>query len=245
MDTESGSGDLPSMLVEQLAMATDATGAIVDDLKKLGSSIMDRMEAMLSKYLGKQEESQTSCATTLLSSHDHSIVDLMISPICSSSMECQLDDSTLHALEEYSTGDEEEDFPCESPRATSVVAPKASTTTSLFDAVPDMNPYINGACFMAKATKVSPSTKATSMDDFLANMQGETKRHVESLLAQLGEAQNLIEVKEGLERDAADEIASLSQALQEEQELRVSVEESMDALLESHNLNIADRKSVV
>ena len=87
MDTESGSGDLPSMLVEQLAMATDATGAIVDDLKKLGSSIMDRMEAMLSKYLGKQEESQTSCATTLFSSHDHSIVDLMISPICSSSME--------------------------------------------------------------------------------------------------------------------------------------------------------------
>ena len=98
MDTESGSGDLPSMLVEQLAMATDATGAIVDDLKKLGSSIMDRMEAMLSKYLGKQEEPQTSYATTLHNSHDHSIVDLMISPICSSSMECQLEASALPTL---------------------------------------------------------------------------------------------------------------------------------------------------
>ena len=82
MDTESGIGDLPLMLVEQLAMATDATGAIVDDLKKLGSSIMDRMEAMLSKYLDKQEESQTSYATTFHSSQDRSIVELMISPIC-------------------------------------------------------------------------------------------------------------------------------------------------------------------
>ena len=110
-------------------------------------------------------------------------------------MEYQLDDSALHTLEEYSTGDEEEDSPSESPRVTSVVVSETPTTTSLFDATSDMNPFINGACFMAKASKVSPSTKATSMDDFLANMQGETKRHVESLLAQLGEAQDLIEVK--------------------------------------------------
>ena len=47
-------------------------------------------------------------------------------------------------------------------------------------------------------------------------MKGDTRRHVESILDQLGEAQRLIENKEGLERDAADEIAVLSQALQEE-----------------------------
>ena len=82
-------------------------------------------------------------------------------------------------------------------------------------------------------------TKATSLDDFLAKMQGETKCHVETLLAQLSEAQDLIEVKEGLEREAADEIASLSQSLQDEQNLRVSVEDHMVALLESHNLSIA------
>ena len=69
--------------------------------------------------------------------------------------------------------------------------------------------------------------------------RGRPSGHVESLLAQLGEAQSLIEIKEGLERDAADEIASLSQALLEEQNLRVNVEDTMDALLESHNLNIA------
>ena len=216
MDTESGSGDLPLILAEQPAMAKVANSATADDCERLESSIVSRVEALLSKYLGKQEEPQTSYATTLHNSQDRSIVDLMISPICSSSMECQLDDYTLHTLEEYSTGDEEEDSPCESPRATSVVVSETPTTTSLFDAAYDMNPYINGACFMAKATKVSPSTKATSMDEFLANMQGETKRHVESLLAQLGEAQSLIEIKEGLERDAADEIASLSQALLEE-----------------------------
>ena len=56
--------------------------------------------------------------------------------------------------------------------------------------------------------------------------------------SQLGKARSIIEVKEGLERDAADEIAVLSQALQEEQQMRVVVEERMYALLESHNLNI-------
>ena len=35
------------------------------------------------------------------------------------------------------------------------------------------------------------------------------------------------------------QIAALSQALQEDKNLRVNVENSMDALLETHNLNIA------
>ena len=87
---------------------------------------------------------------------------------------------------------------------------------------------------MAKATEVSPKPKskyvqtadgvkslavkceAISLEDFLVNMKGDTRCHFESILDQLGEAQRLIEVKEGLERDAADEIAILSEALQEE-----------------------------
>jgi hypothetical protein len=70
-------------------------------------------------------------------------------------------------------------------------------------------------------------------------MQGETKRHVESLMNQLGEAQDLPEEKEGHERDAADEIASLSQALEEGQNLRITLEESVANLEVSHNLNIS------
>ena len=58
--------------------------------------------------------------------------------------------------------------------------------------------------------------EAISLEDFLVDKKGDTRRHVESILDQLGEAQRLIEVKEGLERDAADEIAILSEALQEE-----------------------------
>ena len=56
MDTESGSGDLSMILAEQPAMATVATGATTDDFERLESSIVRRMEALLSKYLGKQEE---------------------------------------------------------------------------------------------------------------------------------------------------------------------------------------------
>ena len=71
---------------------------------------------------------------------------------------------------------------------------------------------------MAKATEVSPKPRskyiqnaddvkslavkreAISMDEFLVNMNGDTRRHVESILAQLGEAQSLIEVGRASER---------------------------------------------
>ena len=77
------------------------------------------------------------------------------------------------------------------------------------------------------------------MDVFLTNMQGETKKHVEALMAQLGEAQDLLEEKERLEREAADEIASLTQAHEEEHNLRVTLEESVLNLEVSNNLNIS------
>jgi hypothetical protein len=58
-------------------------------------------------------------------------------------------------------------------------------------------------------------------------------------MRQLGEANNLIELKEGFERENADEISALSCALEEEQTLRTSLEESIIALNESHNLNVS------
>ena len=55
------------------------------------------------------------------------------------------------------------------------------------------------------------------MDNFISNLQGDTKKHFEALLSQLGEAQDLLEEKEdtifemeGHEREAANEIATLS-----------------------------------
>jgi hypothetical protein len=58
-------------------------------------------------------------------------------------------------------------------------------------------------------------------------------------MSQLGEAQNLLEEKERLEQEAADEIASLTQAHEEEHNSRVSLEESVLNLEVSHSLNIS------
>jgi hypothetical protein len=54
-------------------------------------------------------------------------------------------------------------------------------------------------------------------------------------MAQLGAAQELLEEKERLEREAANEIASLTQALEEEQNLRMSLEASVINLEVSNN----------
>jgi hypothetical protein len=100
---------------------------------------------------------------------------------------------------------------------------------------------------MAKATKVTTSptpssshSKPISMDDasslkikkelvscdeFIANMKGQTKVYFETLMCQLGDARDAIKEKEEFERLVADDIGSLSIKLEEEQNLRVSLEE--------------------
>ena len=100
MDTESGSGDLSFILAEQPAKAMVATGATAGDFERLESSLVSRMEALLSKYLGKQEEPKTVYATILHDTHDHSIEDLMNYSTCSSSMAYQLSGSTPLTLED-------------------------------------------------------------------------------------------------------------------------------------------------
>ena len=141
MVTESGSGDLLLMFVRQPAKATDATGVLCDDYKKLESSHILRLKALLLKHHSKQDITQTSYATILLLYHVFSIVDLISTRICSSSMECQLKASTLPNLQEYSTDGEEGDFSSGLLRATSVVVSMTSTTLFLFDIILDMNPY--------------------------------------------------------------------------------------------------------
>ena len=62
------------------------------------------------------------------------------------------------------------------------------------------------------------------MDCFMSNFQGETKVHFQGLLKQYLETHTLLEKKEEDEREYADEISSLNVALEEEHELRVSLE---------------------
>jgi hypothetical protein len=110
---------------------------------------------------------------------------------------------------------------------------------------------------MASTTDVSSSSKSISksklddpkslkikeevvaLEDFLSNMQGPTKMHFEALMGQLGQSQDLLKEKEEHERDAANKIASLSLALEEEKDQRVTLEASVSSLEESHNFNIS------
>jgi hypothetical protein len=70
-------------------------------------------------------------------------------------------------------------------------------------------------------------------------MQGDTKIHVEAFMYQLGASQDLLEEKEGLGREAADDIASLTQAHEEEHNLRISLEACVLNLEVSNNAIIS------
>ncbi|KAK1667829.1 hypothetical protein QYE76_055988 [Lolium multiflorum] len=156
--------------------------------------------------------------------------------------------------EEYSSDEDEERGDKSSNKEGEGVAAIAITTPSisLFNS-PNENLATNNArCLMAKASsevkfpsKPSPLTNALYIDDatsltvkreimgldaFLTNMQGDTKTHVGALLSQLGAAQDLIEEKERLEREVANEIASLKEELEDEQNLRMSLEASVIVL---------------
>ena len=106
---------------------------------------------------------------------------------------------------------------------------------------------------MAKHTEVSsPSSSKTinemndlmslrvkeenvALDRFLTNLRGEAKIRFESLLSDYGQIQEEIDEKERFEKEYANDIASLTLALEEEHELRVSLEEKLENLDESQN----------
>ena len=66
----------------------------------------------------------------------------------------------------------------------------------------------------------------------MTNLKGESKMYFESLLIQYLENHDLLEKKEEIEREYANEISSLNVALEEEHELRLSIEKK----IESHEL---------
>jgi hypothetical protein len=88
------------------------------------------------------------------------------------------------------------------------------------------------------------------MDMFMSTLYGETKVCLEILLDQCNEAlqqnekneEHIFEL-EGHSCDYADEIATLTQSLEEEQDLRIALEASKLDLEELHNLDIAKLKS--
>ncbi|KAK1609416.1 hypothetical protein QYE76_033089 [Lolium multiflorum] len=160
--------------------------------------------------------------------------------------------------EEYSSDEDgEHEDKCSNKEGEGVATIAISTPSiSLFDS-PNENLVTNNArCLMAKVStevkspsKPSSSTNALYIDDatsltvkreimgldsFLTNMKGDTKTHVGALLAQLGAAHDLIEERERLEREAANEIASLKEELEDERNLRMSLEASVIVLEDSN-----------
>ena len=136
------------------------------------------------------------------------------------------------------------------------MATTSTSTSSLFDSPNENLHNKNVNCFMARATEVSPSVSSSpnsinddkddatslkikeeivALDYFLSNVQGESRKHFEAILRQLAEANARLEEKGRIEREDAIEIASLNNALEEEQETRVSLEETLETIEESHN----------
>ena len=149
-------------------------------------------------------------------------------------------------LEEYSSGEEDEDGIAPATRVAIATTPSAST--SLFES-PNENEARPYTCLMAKATSVTPSTKTIDsappslldcvenivkepqspdeVDLFLASLKGVDKRHVDALIEQLEETNALVDVKDEIisgmaarEIEYADEIAEFSVALDKEQTRR-------------------------
>ena len=113
---------------------------------------------------------------------------------------------------------------------------------------------------MAKTSEVTISSKPTSkiiasesdveslkikreivsLDEFISNLQGEAKKHVQTLFDRLAHANDLLDLKERFERENADEIGALSQALEEEQELREALEEKLFSIEETQNETLSN-----
>jgi hypothetical protein len=152
----------------------------------------------------------------------------------------------LTTQEEYPSGDDEE-----VGRATIAIGQPTSSSSLFASANKSKRTNHNATCLMAHATKVSPpltpiipkilslmncveksgdDDDINEMDIFMSTLHGETKALFEILLDQYNEVlqindkngEHIFEL-EGHARDYADEIASLTQSLEEEQDLRVAL----------------------
>ncbi|KAE8784000.1 hypothetical protein D1007_42476 [Hordeum vulgare] len=120
---------------------------------------------------------------------------------------------------------------------------------------PTSSSIVTNSCLMAKASKVSPTLNPNvSHDDdvddnedenndeerdIIASLKIKGKKYIEELEAHLEEHEATIQTMEGHERDYNNEIAGLSQALQNEQTTKESLEETfsieLSGLKESHD----------
>ena len=67
-------------------------------------------------------------------------------------------------------------------------------------------------------------------DEFILNLQGDTKRHVSNLMVRLAQLDDILDKKNVKQREESLELAALKNALEEGQETIASLEEKLETL---------------
>ena len=88
---------------------------------------------------------------------------------------------------------------------------------------------------MNDATGLKIKEERVAFDSVMTNLQGDYKKHFGALMDQLAMANDRIEKMGQIERDDANEIASLNNALEEEQETGAALEEQLESIEQSKN----------
>src|SRR4051812_29604887 len=159
--------------------------------------------------------------------------------------------------EEYSSDNEDdEDEEEETSHGVAALATTSTPTFSLFDSPNENSPTKNVTCLMARGTEVSSSSHSTpldndelademsldvkkeliSFDEFMTNLKGDAKLHFENILDQLSHTQELLDVRCKLGHEHKIELEALNNALEEEQEIRMSLELKLEGLDEANDI---------
>ncbi|KAK1605255.1 hypothetical protein QYE76_028928 [Lolium multiflorum] len=160
----------------------------------------------------------------------------------------------LSTQEEYTSRDDDVDDEEDATSNGLVALAFLSTNSSSPSESPNEVIHVEEeSCLMAKSSEVSspnPSMPNISsdlgvddaslkvkqemleFDDFILNLQGNTKKHVSNLMARIAQQNHTLEKKGQIEREDSLEIHALKQALEESQETIASLEERLETLEE-------------
>ncbi|KAK1627541.1 hypothetical protein QYE76_001856 [Lolium multiflorum] len=160
----------------------------------------------------------------------------------------------LSTQEEYTSGDDDVDDEEDATSNGLVALASLSTNSSSPSESPNEVIHVEEeSCLMAKSSEVSsPSPSMPNIssdlgvddaslkvkqemldfDDFILNLQGNTKKHVSNLMVRIAQQSDMLEKKGQIEREDSLEIHALKNALEESQETIASLEERLETLEE-------------
>ncbi|KAK1665410.1 hypothetical protein QYE76_053569 [Lolium multiflorum] len=159
----------------------------------------------------------------------------------------------LSTQEEYTSGDDDDDEEDETSNGLVALASLSNNSSSPRESPNEDIQVKEESCLMDKSFEVSspnPSMPNISndlgvdhaslkvnqemldFDEFILNLQGDTKRHVSNLMIRLAQLDDTLDKKCQMEREDSLEIHALKNALEEGQETIASLEERLEILEE-------------